>query len=616
MNYSQPGKGSFYEIRENFIQWFRTNNNRIKGQTAAAKYTVPIRVERIKVLFKQSKGILGGNYLVSALTVFVLWDSVAHDKLTIWLISIYVLTSARIWMTFAFHKSTSSDEDIQRWGVYFSISSFLSGVTWGLLYPWALVITDVFLVVSLSTILIGMTAAALPSLTSYYPAYYSFAIPNMIPMALTNMIIGGVIFGTLGILVLIYLIVMIMFGYVNHKVLLRSIELRYINLDLLNQLQNEKDKVERALDESQTANAVKTQFLAAASHDLRQPLHSLGMFVSALDERVEKGELRQITDHIKLSTQALSGLLNSLLDISKLDAGMLQPVITDLNLKQEFKTIQNEFLSMAVKKGLRLRFDSSQYWVSSDREILLRILRNLVTNAVRYTDKGTITVSASLEDDHIRISVKDTGSGIPEDKQGEIFREFKQLHNPERDREKGLGLGLAIVKRLSDLMEYKLELTSSIGRGSVFSVLVPKTEAVAQNTDVPGNISVPFDGLSVAVIDDEKSVRDAMSILLTGWGCLTYVFGSEAEALSGLERAPSIIIADYRLRDNKTGAEAIIAISRKFPQAKIPAMIVTGDTDPARLIEARSSGYLLINKPVSGGKLRSALNRLAGKLVL
>ena len=366
--------------------------------------------------------------------------------------------------------------------------------------------------------------------------------------------------------------------------------------------------------ELELASTAKSRFLAAASHDLRQPMHALGLFVARLRETVHARDAVHTIEQIEASVRALDQLLDALLDISRLDAGVLKPRLEDFRLQPLLARMQTEFLPAAQAKGLRLCVMPSRLVVRSDPVLLERILMNLMSNAVRYTGQGGIIIGGRRRGGRVRLEVWDSGPGIPENKQQEIFQEFCQLGNPERDRSNGLGLGLAIVKRLAQLLQHRIDLTSSPGRGSRFSIELPLGET-SRVTPPPRLQKPPGDNLSgafVVVVEDERLVREGMHDLLTQWGCQVVTAGSAMEAAARLakhDRIPDLIISDYRLRDGETGIQAISRLRAAYP-VSIPALLISGDTAPERLREARESGLRLLHKPVPPARLRAMLAAL------
>jgi signal transduction histidine kinase/DNA-binding NarL/FixJ family response regulator len=372
------------------------------------------------------------------------------------------------------------------------------------------------------------------------------------------------------------------------------------------------EELGRLYHELAEANLAKSRFLAAASHDLRQPLHALNLFVTQLRTEKDQAEKSRVIARIGAAVAAMNELFNELLDMSKLDAGVLTPSISDFPIDQLLKRIEMTFAAAALEKHLRLRVVSNSAWIRSDFILLERILLNLVSNAVRYTQAGGVVVGCRRRAGVLKIEVCDSGIGIPEDQQRNIFGEFHQLSTAEQDRRGGLGLGLAIVERLCHLLDYPIELTSKLGRGSRFAVGVPLT-APLRVAERPAQAAADRAmGKSVVVIDDDPLVLDSMRGVLKSWGCSVVTATSEDGALTALSKGegpPDIIISDYRLGDGKTGFAVIECIRRVFG-TRIPAFLISGDTAPERLREARASGYYLLHKPVLPITLRSMVSEL------
>ena len=373
-------------------------------------------------------------------------------------------------------------------------------------------------------------------------------------------------------------------------------------------IRNSKEKAERA-------NLAKSKFLAAASHDLRQPLHALGLFASALNDRIKSPEERMLVENINQSVRSLEELFNALLDISRLDAGIIQPKFKHFWIKELMDRLFAEFKAQALRKGLKIRFEGEDVVIYSDLTLLETMLRNLIGNAIRYTQRGEVKVLWSIDGYQVCIEVHDTGMGIPDKDKEHIFHEFLQLGNPERDRTKGLGLGLAIVRRLSRLLKCTISLQSTVGSGSVFQLNLPLGDAslIEDGSSLVMQQLENESAMLVLVIDDESSIRVAMTALLKTWGHDVVAVCSLSEALQATKRAPDAIIADYRLINEQTGIEAIQGV-QQFWGRKIPSLIVTGDTVPELLQEAQSSGYAFMHKPVNSAKLRAFLRSVNRKI--
>jgi signal transduction histidine kinase/CheY-like chemotaxis protein len=370
-------------------------------------------------------------------------------------------------------------------------------------------------------------------------------------------------------------------------------------------------KVEERTHQLQQANLAKSRFLAAASHDLRQPLQALGMFVAQLQEHMKTAEGGRLVERIDAAVAAMNELFNALLDISKLDAGVLSTNITELPINHILKRIESTFTGAAREKGISFRVVSSSAWVRSDVILLERIILNLSSNAVRYTSSGGVVVGCRHRGNSIRIEVCDSGPGIPEDQRRNIFGEFYRLAG--ENRHGGLGLGLAIVERLCRLLDHPIDLTSEVGKGSRFAVTVPSAPSQAQfapQIAAPMAADVSRDKF-VVLIDDDALVLDSVGGMLRSWGCRVLTADSldvASIALEG-EQRPDLIISDYRLGNGQSGIAAIAKLCEAFG-ATIPAFLMSGDTAPERLREAQLSGHHLLHKPVRPMRLRAMVNQM------
>ena len=375
----------------------------------------------------------------------------------------------------------------------------------------------------------------------------------------------------------------------------------------------EVDLQAEARRDAEAANVAKSRFLAAASHDLRQPLHALGLFASALNQRTQDAESRELTGRINQSIAALESLFSEVLDVSRLDAGAVTVNLQPVALQPMFERIANDLSSAAEEKNLALRFVPTARLVRSDPIHLERILRNLVANAIRYTASGGILVGVRPRSGALVLEVRDAGIGIAEEHQARVFDEFYQVGNVERDRRQGLGLGLSIVKRLCDLMGHGLALSSAPGRGTAFRITLAPAEAVPANEDVFAGppAAAALQGARIVVIDDEPDVRDSMAALLGSWGSKVFAFANAEDALAAPPEGtrPALLVVDYRLRAGTTGLEAA-RLLREAWGADIPVLLVSGESSADELARIKASGFPLLHKPVPPAKLKSLLLHL------
>ncbi len=394
--------------------------------------------------------------------------------------------------------------------------------------------------------------------------------------------------------------------------------------DMAEALQTHRSELEKRIREAtadlaakknmaERANQAKSRFFAAASHDLRQPLHALSLFVAALKARNQQPEAQTLIDNIEASTAAMELLFNALLDISRLDAGTIEAHPVHFPLQKMLDDLNHQFSALAAEKQLRLRFRPCDITLYSDPLLIERILVNLIANAIRYTDDGGVLVACQRRGRMVRLSVIDTGRGIPPEQQESVFQEFVQLHNPARDRSKGLGLGLAIVSRLGRLLGHRVNLRSRPGHGSMFSIDVPCGDASLIQPPVPASApgQIPADAL-VLLVDDESAILRGMAELFDNWNIDLVTAHSAAEAeewLASIGRVPDVIVSDYRLPDDTDGIEVITRLRGQFGRA-IPAIVVTGDTAPDTILRISRAGFPLLHKPLRPAKLRALLTHL------
>jgi signal transduction histidine kinase len=370
-------------------------------------------------------------------------------------------------------------------------------------------------------------------------------------------------------------------------------------------------------EEAETATLAKSRFLAAASHDLRQPTHALGLFVARLAQLPHDAQTRHLIENLDASVQAMQDLLDGLLDVSRLDAQAVQVQLRPFALTDIFEQLRSGLALTAQDKGIRLRFRPTDVWLMSDPTLIHRILLNLVANALKYTVQGSVLVACRVGEDaqHVRIEVRDSGIGVAPEHQLAIFKEFYQVGNSERNRSKGLGLGLNIVDRTVQLLGYRLQFSSRLGGGTRFSLQVP---LVTPGADVDrGNPFRPvpeenINGLVVLVVEDDPLASAGLVCLLESWGCLVGVSDGLHAALRLLDNGlqPAVIVSDYRLRDGENGIETIRQLCAHAGWS-IPACLMSGDTDPALMLAAKRAGHTLLHKPVRPAKLRNLLRRLA-----
>ena len=390
--------------------------------------------------------------------------------------------------------------------------------------------------------------------------------------------------------------------YLEQRVKERTQELQIINEQML-----------KAKSVAEQANQSKTRFLASASHDLLQPLNAARLFTSALAGKKTDPETADLVDHIDSSLGAAEEIISTLLDISKLDAGALEPDIGNFPVNDIMRHLANDFSAIATDQGLDLHVVTSSAWIRSDSKLLRRVIQNFLSNAIRYTPQGRILLGCRRLRGYIRIEVWDTGPGIPDDQLAQIFEEFRRFQQG-RDK-KGLGLGLAIVDRISGMLDHPVNVRSVQGIGSVFSVTVPmvapeKVLAEKPNASASSRRVSSLGGLTVLCIDNDPSILQGMTALLKNWECGVLAAESLESAREELgDTRPDIILADYQLDDNRNGLDAMDAIRNEIGP-DIPGILITGYMSPEVREDAMDKGYQVLYKPVKPAALRAMVNKL------
>ena len=507
----------------------------------------------------------------------------------------------------AYGRSRPDEGRLDRWSAAFTAVCLVEGLGWG--YATVLLVDGGHFAGLMMTVAVALAVvgASVPAFSAHLPALAAFMLPVTLPYAVVSLFSSIALQQATSPLMALYIVGVGGLGVMANRSFREVVALRIRTSDLAEDLRAQKEIAEQA-------SLAKSTFLAAASHDLRQPMHALGLFVGALRSMELPSEGQALVVQIEASVGAMDTLFGALLDISRLDAGVVEARPLPFAIQPLLTRICRDFTGEAEDKGLVLVQHPCRAVVNTDPLLLERIVRNLVSNAIRYTGSGRVVVGCRRRAGALSVEVWDTGPGIPADMRQRVFQEYFQLENPERDRSKGLGLGLAIVRRLAELIQGELTLRSEVGRGSCFSLRVARV--VGATVAEPAALAAPAGALArrlVVVIDDELAIREAMTAVLGGWGHETVAAASAAEALERLAdhaERPDIVICDYRLRDEETGIAAIAKVRRAY-DAAIPAMLITGDTAPDRLAEARASGLPLLHKPVPNGRLRAAIANLA-----
>ncbi|WP_422024912.1 hybrid sensor histidine kinase/response regulator [Pyruvatibacter mobilis] len=543
------------------------------------------------------------------------WGVAETTNLALWVGASLAASVARMLLVRRFNRIDPPDSELVIWDRVYLVAVFITGILWGasgfLLYPE----DDITYQVVLAFCVGGISASATASLSPRLVAIRVAVAPALGLLTLRFLMDSAESHLAMAILLILYFLVLMNIGRSMHQQVVEALSLRFENKDLVDSLEQTVGELDEARREAEQSNQAKTRFLASASHDLRQPVHALRLFAAALGREHRSDAEVDLVGKIDRSLDVISELLDSLLDVSKLDAGIVEVRRAPIDLKSYLSQIANEFEGEAEEKGLSLRLSAPEVTIISDRFLLGQIVRNLLANAIRYTAEGGVLLAVRRGGDMVRLEVWDTGPGISEEHVSEIFQEFFQLKSAASDRQGGLGLGLSIVKRTSDLLEHDIAVCSRVGQGSRFSLEVP---VAAARTAVAGEIApapVPdgdFAGLHVLLAEDDPHSAEAMQGLLGSWGfSCTHVTRWEdvTPALDAMGQMPDLIVTDYRLPDDRTGRD-VIATVRGAAGRDVPAVIITGDTGPERLRELSGTGQQLLHKPVQPARLRAVLRHV------
>ena len=559
----------------------------------------PLWEALIDLLYRQSYAILFANLVIPLPVAYVLRNEVPLATLLGWVGAMYGLTAARVVLAQLYFRREAGAVPAHIWAWRATWFSWVSAALWGAVGWVGFIPGDPDLAAFTCIVLTGLVCGAVPSLSAFPPAYAGTALIMLAPMAIRCVVGDSEVFRIYLLFVFCLIAVNLYYSRQTFRTLSETVRLRSENLNLIGDLERQRDL-------AQAANRSKSRFLAAASHDLRQPVHAMSLFVEALCVMAQRGdvaagEASTIAGRLRAVIGNFGGVLNGLLDMSRLDAGVVRTQIEPVSLARLFDDLKGEFEATAHERGLQWRAVHSSAWVETDTQLLRRILGNLLANSFRYTNSGKVLLGARRRSNAIEIQVLDTGPGIPVDQTEAIFDEFTQLPNTEKQ---GLGLGLSIVRRTADLLGHPLHLRSVVGRGSAFSITIPLGRPLSAPPVIEPIAETP---LAIAVIDDEADALDSLANLLEIWGHRVWA-GTSAEAVIATMAgaAPDLLITDYRLGHGKTADAAIAAVRRHVGQA-VPVIIVTGDTAPDRLREANASGHRLLHKPVDPDALRQAM---------
>ncbi len=567
-----------------------------------------LTADQLRMVYKHLPMAVLPPILAALLVAFLLSDQLPFERLRLWVVWVavsYLLFPAMLCLLY--RRRADLETNPGYWGRGYVIMAMITAASWGGAGVLLFVPGSLLLQVFVGAMLFTSAAAVMATTFPYTPAYYAGALPILLPLVYSFQQQGDIISLTIAAIILASFMMLSYFQFNMNRSLSESLLLRYEREQLVAELEQKNVEIVRA-------NQSKSRFLAAASHDIRQPMHAQHLLLGELSARLDKPEDRAIVDLLRQSMVSMRTLLDGLLEVSRLDAGSIEVHKRDFDLLPLIHRLEHEFKSLMQEKGLIFRVARCQVTVHSDPALLERILRNLLHNAIRYTTDGAVMLACRRRGAGVAIEIRDSGPGIPSSLHEQIFEEFYQLGNKARQRTAGQGLGLSIVRRLVDLLGHRLALRSAPDQGSTFSLWLPLSDRAAASPAVNSEtvVQAALAGLRVVVIDDDPAVLTAMQLPLLRWGCSACLTPDPRQALQQIEQGvlhPDVIVTDYRLADGETGLHWARRLC--LAAATTPKIIVlTGDSAPDCLREVRSSGALLMHKPVATEVLYALLSNI------
>lgn len=577
------------------------------AEEQAAMLDARVLRERVSMVYSTIRmATLGDALLAQSFGVAMYWQTRRWEVLA-WMLA-HLANTARLPVLTAWFKDPRAGERAAHWARVYCRELRLNSLTWGLA-PLLFLPDSLPLLTLMMVVILGLCAAGVSAVAPLRRATWNYLVPMLACLIAGLLIRPSMVNAFLALCCLIFLGSVLHFAQAQSTMIEQSLRSRFEKEALAEQLAAQMRATEAASQQ-------KTRFLASASHDLRQPLHAIALLSAALRKQLEGHASESTAVHLVQAVGTLSHSLDTMLDVSRLDAGVIATEQRAVALQELFQSLNAGFVNAASEKDIALRVRATALWVHSDPQLLRRLLSNLIDNAIKYTHHGGVLVLARKRQGGVCIEVHDTGIGIAPEQQTRVYEEFYQVSNPARDRKLGLGIGLSIVARLSSLLGHPLTLASTPGRGTCFRLQLP---LAAPPDDIAPPSPQPRDALPgeaplparVLVLDDEPEVRFAMRQLLQTHGITAQACAAEAEAEAALQAAQAqgepfeLLICDYRLAHGVDGLRVGQALARRFAPMRL--LLITGDTAPERLQAVRASGVPVLFKPVDSEQLLGAI---------
>jgi len=619
-----------FVIQDMKIVYMQKEQKEQKAQIQSSHFLNRVYAKQISLVYQQLPTLTISNMIGSSVLVFLMWEKVSYHILTTWLLTLFVLGAlgspviVKIYNTYGLRNP-----DHKLWGRTLVIYLFIRAAIWGSVGVLFYVPDNMAYQILLLLFVIGGASLVALQSAAYKPVFFTLLLPILAPVIVRFAMDADVLHTAMAFVTLVYGLALIYFYQNIHQTIEESLMLRFEKASLAEKLTLQKQAAEKAY-------ADKTRFIASVSHDLRQPLHAQGLFIAELKQRINNDETKAIVDKLDASLSAMSSLFISLMDLSKLDVNAIQPNIEQFAIAEIFDDIKRDFQTEAQAKNLKLIVLHTTLWGSSDPQLLARILRNLVANAIQYTQKGRILLGCRRRGDKISIQVWDTGIGIPDSQRQVIFEEYRQLNQDKQINTERSGLGLAIVAKLARLLHHEVNVSSRSNHGTVFSIEITRTDhdlsipmttpievsqgmdsrdVTMQNRVSPENFQLQ--NKQVLLIEDDEQYRQQTANLLESWGLTVVVARNEKQVVKIMTQTDSLnaarfdlIITDYHLNEEKTGLDLLKYI-RSTGQTQAVAIMLTGDNSiQGDMI--KEEAYLMY-KPVSASKLKVMLETVLYK---
>ena len=583
---------------------------------------LPIRAEQVRARIDSYPLMLISELVLAPLLVMLMWGKVSHVEMQIWLAVVYSVHAIEYYFWLRYRSNTKDISQNLEWDHLFRKLTGMAAVIWGSAGVIMFVPGDLAYQALLICVVMGLSAAAATSNPFHPPSMFIYLIGMIWPLlgrlAWENDTTHWILFGMLS----MFCTYVLKSALELIRTFEQSQRRRFENELLVGALLERKRDAEASRQVAEQANQAKSKFLATASHDLRQPLQALRLFSDALQDTAKDQETVRLAGQIGKSVNALVDMFDDLLDVSRLDAGIVEPRKQHFMLGTLFDRIYGDYAPLAQAKGLHFQLpvctgnkcglqNICNVVIYSDPFLLERMLRNLISNAIRYTDTGSVKVNCTCMSGKVSLEVTDTGIGIRAETLPHIFEEYYQADNPHRDRRKGLGLGLAIVSRIESLLDCKVQVSSKPGIGSVFSFEVQMGDS--SNLVQPFVITHSHYDLSscvVALVEDDKDIREVVVDLMEQWGCRVFAGEYADDVMRKLDIAelrPDVLVCDYRLPHGMTAIQ-VIKRMRELWGSQLPAVVLTGDTASETLHEIHDSGAILLHKPIAPVRLRAMIH--------